>query len=64
MTGRPHDLAAEDLAHALQAEAHAEHRAAAGEVEDHLVASAGVVGVPGPGEISTPSGSRSTSRRA
>ena len=42
--GRPHHVAAEDLADALVAEAHAEHRARAGEVADDLVAEPGVLG--------------------
>ena len=42
--GRPHHLAAEHLAHALVAEAHAEDRPHAGEAADHLVGQAGVVG--------------------
>ena len=40
---RAHDVAAEHLADALVAEAHAEHRDAAGEVRDHVVGDAGVV---------------------
>ena len=47
--GRPHDVAAVDLADALVAEAHAEHRDAAGEAGDDLVREAGVLGAAGPG---------------
>ena len=42
--GGSHDPPAEDLADALQAEAHAEHRATAGEVADHVVAEPRIVG--------------------
>jgi hypothetical protein len=42
--GCPHHRAAEHLPEALVAEAHAEHRLAAGEVADGLVGEAGVVG--------------------
>ena len=58
--GGPHDLAAEHLADALVAEADAEHRTCAGEVRDHVVRQPGVLGRPGPGLISTPSGSSAT----
>ena len=47
--GRPHDPAAEHLADALQAEAHAQHGATTGEVRDDVVAEAGVVGRARPG---------------
>ena len=40
---RPHDLAAEDLADALVAEAHPEHRAPAGERADHLVGQSRII---------------------
>ena len=42
-------VAAEDLADALQAEAHAEHRPFAGEAADERVRQAGVIRTAGPG---------------
>ena len=47
--GGPDDVAAVDLADALVAEAHAEHRLFASEVGDDVVADARVVGGAGPG---------------
>ena len=59
--GRPHDVAAEHLADALVAEAHAEAPGARpAKCADDLVRQAGVLGAAGPGLMSTPSGSSST----
>ena len=57
----PHDLAAEDLADALVAEAHAED-GTAGRRSARMTSldTPASSGVPGPGEISTASGSRAT----
>ena len=58
---RAHDTAAVELTDALQPEAHAEHgHAVLAEVADRVVGEAGVLGRPGPGEISTASGSRAS----
>ena len=48
---RAHDAAAERLAERLVAEAHAEQRHVGRQRADELEADAGLVGVPGPGEI-------------